>query len=178
MPRRVHHGRMNRRQEAELNITAFMNLMVVLVPFLLIMAVFTRLTIVQLNLPSSKIDDQPEPPAIQLEAILRTDRIDLEDRGKEKIAIFPMQNDQYDYKGLTQRLRKIKTSYPNIKAISVLAEDDISYDSIIRTMDAVRSLNIREGEDDQLTEYELFPEISLGKAPTEATTENAIGGTL
>ena len=35
-----------------MNITAFMNLMVILVPFLLITAVFTRLTILELNLPA------------------------------------------------------------------------------------------------------------------------------
>lgn len=168
MPRRVHHGRASRRQEAELNITAFMNLMVVLVPFLLIMAVFTRLTIVQLNLPSSKIEEQPEPPAIQLEAILRADRLDLEDRGKQLIASYPMQDGQYNYKALTQKLRQTKISFPTIKAIAVLAEDDVNYDSIIRTMDAVRSIMIRE--DDQLQEYELFPEISLGKAPLASET--------
>ena len=47
-------SRRHRRKDAgELNITAFMNLMVVLVPFLLITAVFSRLTILELNLPSS-----------------------------------------------------------------------------------------------------------------------------
>ena len=36
----------------ELNITAFMNLMVILVPFLLITAVFSRITVLELNLPA------------------------------------------------------------------------------------------------------------------------------
>ena len=43
--------RHRRKETAEMNITAFMNLMVILVPFLLITAVFSRLTILQLNLP-------------------------------------------------------------------------------------------------------------------------------
>ena len=37
----------------EMDITAFMNLMVVLVPFLLITAVFSRLAIIELNLPAA-----------------------------------------------------------------------------------------------------------------------------
>jgi biopolymer transport protein ExbD len=41
---------------AELNITAFMNLMVILVPFLLITAVFSRLAILELNLPGSSTE--------------------------------------------------------------------------------------------------------------------------
>ena len=40
------------KEAVELNITAFMNLMVILVPFLLITAVFSRLTILELNLPA------------------------------------------------------------------------------------------------------------------------------
>lgn len=47
-------GRRARTPEsAELNITAFMNLMVILVPFLLITAVFTHLTVLDINLPTS-----------------------------------------------------------------------------------------------------------------------------
>ena len=46
-------GRHHRNDTAELNITAFMNLMVILVPFLLITAVFSRLAILELNLPGS-----------------------------------------------------------------------------------------------------------------------------
>lgn len=40
--------------QTELNITAFMNLMVILVPFLLMTAVFTHLTILELNLPKAQ----------------------------------------------------------------------------------------------------------------------------
>ena len=48
MPRRTHR---RKHPAAELNITAFMNLMVVLVPFLLMTAVFSHITILDLNLP-------------------------------------------------------------------------------------------------------------------------------
>ena len=48
-------------ETAELNITAFMNLMVILVPFLLITAVFSRLAILELNLPASSTE--PARPA-------------------------------------------------------------------------------------------------------------------
>jgi biopolymer transport protein ExbD len=47
---------------AELNITAFMNLMVILVPFLLITAVFSRLAILELNLPGSSTE--PAKPSV------------------------------------------------------------------------------------------------------------------
>jgi len=50
MPRK-HHYRQSGKAPPELEITTFLNLMVVLVPFLLITAVFSRITILQLKLP-------------------------------------------------------------------------------------------------------------------------------
>src|SRR5690606_39012974 len=52
--KRMRFGRSRRerqREAGELEITAFMNLMVVLTPFLLITAVFSRVSILELNLP-------------------------------------------------------------------------------------------------------------------------------
>ena len=40
-------------ESVELDITAFMNLMVILVPFLLITTVFTHLTVLDINLPTT-----------------------------------------------------------------------------------------------------------------------------
>jgi biopolymer transport protein ExbD len=45
------------REPGELDITAFMNLMVVLVPFLLITAVFSRIAVHELTLPGPSADD-------------------------------------------------------------------------------------------------------------------------
>ena len=56
-----------RHEVAELNVTAFMNLMVVLVPFLLITAVFSRLTILELNLPSDNAQTSPPSKGLNLE---------------------------------------------------------------------------------------------------------------
>ena len=57
------------RQEAELDITSFMNLMIVLVPVLLMMMVFSKITVVELQLPGlSTLGPHPprnRPPAPQ-----------------------------------------------------------------------------------------------------------------
>ena len=46
-----------RKTNIELNITAFMNLMVVLVPFLLMTAAFTTTSILDLHLPKAEVGD-------------------------------------------------------------------------------------------------------------------------
>ena len=53
MARRKHHYKRRKGNDYEIDVTTFLNLMVVLIPFLLITAVFSRLTIVELDLPSN-----------------------------------------------------------------------------------------------------------------------------
>ena len=53
MARRHHYKRRTKQPAYEIDVTTFLNLMVVLIPFLLITAVFSQLTIVELNLPSA-----------------------------------------------------------------------------------------------------------------------------
>ncbi|MCS6946778.1 MAG: biopolymer transporter ExbD, partial [Steroidobacteraceae bacterium] len=70
--------RRHRRKEAEdMNITAFMNLMVILVPFLLVTAVFSRLTILQLNLPGEAQPTTETTDELKLEVIVRKDQIQV-----------------------------------------------------------------------------------------------------
>ena len=65
-------SRNRHRETVELNITAFMNLMVILVPFLLITAVFSQVSILELNLPADGTDAaEPAEPELQLEITIR-----------------------------------------------------------------------------------------------------------
>ncbi len=163
MRRRVRHSRL--REEPELNITPFMNLMVVLVPFLLLMAVFTSLSVVKLALPGDQIDKQDKEPPIQLEVVLRKDRIDIQDRGSDLLGQYAIKNGKDDYVALQAKLIQIKIQFPDVKAASILAEDDVDYGRIIETMDKVRSHVT--SDDSGIVEEELFPDIALGQANLE-----------
>ena len=74
---RRHHYRLRNKQPMELDVTTFLNLMVVLVPFLLITAVFSRITIVELTLPSSSGGASSEPAAFRVEVIVREDGLEI-----------------------------------------------------------------------------------------------------
>ena len=77
-------------ETAELNITAFMNLMVILVPFLLITAVFSRLAILELNLPGSSTEPvDPQEQTFQLEVIVREGKIEVGDRNQGLLGVYP-----------------------------------------------------------------------------------------
>ena len=151
-------------ETAELNITAFMNLMVILVPFLLITAVFSRLAILELNLPGSSTEPaDPQELTFQLEVTVREARIEVGDRNLGALGIYPNADDGYDYDALSKKLSEIKDSYPDKTDVSILLESEIPYDTLVQVMDRVRVAEIVA--EDGVERKDLFPDISIGDAP-------------
>ncbi|MDJ0794364.1 MAG: biopolymer transporter ExbD [Woeseiaceae bacterium] len=159
-------GRHHRNDTAELNITAFMNLMVILVPFLLITAVFSRLTILELNLPGSSSEPvEPQEQTFQLEIIVRQDKIEVGDRNQGLLGVYPNTDDGYDYAALAEKLSELKERYPTKTDASVLLEQEIAYDTLVQVMDTVRVSQEVDEEEVLVKRTELFPDISIGDAP-------------
>jgi biopolymer transport protein ExbD len=153
------------REVQELNITAFMNLMVVLTPFLLITAVFSRLAILELNLPASQSQESAEDtPQFQLEITVRDDGIEVGDRNAGTLSRIEKTGEDYRLDDLSSYLAKIKAQFPDKADATVLLEPDVSYQVLVAVMDRVRTAESR-GADDKIVKSELFPEISIGDAP-------------
>ena len=165
-------GRRHNVETAELNITAFMNLMVILVPFLLITAVFSRLAILELNLPGSSTEPvEPQDQVFQLEVIVRVDKIEVGDRNQGLLGIYPNTEEGYDFDAVGDKLVELKDRYPDKTDASILLEQEIPYDTLVQIMDTVRvSVDVEVNEDDkkELVRTDLFPDISIGDAPVLA----------
>jgi biopolymer transport protein ExbD len=145
-----------------------MNLMVILVPFLLITAVFSRLAILELNLPGSSTEAvDPQEQTFQLEVIVRRDKIEVGDRNQGLLGVYPNNDSgEYDYDALSAKLSELKVRYPRKTDAAILLESDIAYDTVIQVMDRVR---VEERvEDDSVVRNDLFPDISIGDAPVLA----------
>ncbi|MDH3645706.1 MAG: biopolymer transporter ExbD [Gammaproteobacteria bacterium] len=168
MARRHHYKRRHKTAAHELDVTTFLNLMVVLVPFLLITAVFSRLTIIELNLPSTAGGPSTSADSFRVEVIVREHGIEISN-GKEIIAAIPNTDEDFDLPTLSDYMVQLKRQYPEHDAVSVLMEAQIPYDYLIQVMDIVRSIEVPiESVDEDEQEYELvalFSEISVGDAP-------------
>lgn len=161
---RRRRGRSRNEATAELNITAFMNLMVILVPFLLITAVFSRLAILELYLPGPSAEAaDPEQPVFQLEITVREGGIEVGDRNVGTFGVYPARDGAYDYEALSAKLAEIKEQYPAKTDAAILLEPDIPYDTVVRVMDRVRVAETLE--DGAVRRSDLFPDISIGDAP-------------
>ena len=163
---RRRRGRRSNADTAELNITAFMNLMVILVPFLLITAVFSRLAILELYLPGSSNEPaDPQDLTFLLEVTVRKHQIEVGDRNLGALGVYPNAEDGYDYDALSKKLAEIKDRYPDKTDVAILLEAEIPYDTLVQVMDRVRlTVSIDEVEA-TIVRTDLFPDISIGDAP-------------
>ncbi len=163
--RRQHHYRRRTGDSAELDMTTFLNLMVVLVPFLLITAVFSRITIVELSLPSSSGGATARnEPSFRVEVIVREQGLEVSN-GSVVIATLPKVDDEYDLQRLSEYVMSLKRDHPDENDASVLLEPEIEYDHLIQVMDVVRSAERPADGTEESIRVALFPDIAIGDAP-------------
>jgi len=164
MARKRHHYKRRVGATYEIDVTTFLNLMVVLIPFLLITAVFSRLTIVELNLPSAAGGPASNEDSFRVEVIVRKEGMEISN-GSATIASIPKKDEEYDLESLSELMVDLKREYPEHDAASVLMEPLIPYDHLIQVMDIVRAIEVPTGVEDEVELYALFSEISVGEAP-------------
>ncbi len=167
-----------RKQDADLDITSFMNLMIILVPVLLMSMVFSHITVLDLKLPDLSADPNPE----QAKEDLENETLELIILPDELLVNFPagvpvkrmpkIENEEtgepvYDFALLSDTLQELKRRLKNKgvdkQDILILSQPDTDYQTIVRSMDTVRSFKAVLGV--SVVDAELFPVISLGDAP-------------
>ena len=171
------------RKPTELLLVPMIDIFTVLVTFLLMTAVFSRITIVELDLPSSASAGVTEP-TFRLEVIVRPEGFELTN-GSAPIAAIPKVNGEYDLRTLSELALSLKRDYPDADDASVLLEPEIPYDQLIQVMDAIRSAEVpasadpkgadpetrgpqtdlQKAGDPKPTRVALFTDIAVGDAP-------------
>lgn len=163
MNRRYHYKR-RREDSSGLDVTTFLNLMVVLVPFLLISAVFSRVTIMELTVPTSAGGSALNTPNFAIEVIVRKAGLEIANGSSVQAAI-PKKDGQYDMQMLHEMLTRLKGRFPEKQDATVLMEPEIEYDYLIQIMDAVRGAEVQAEGSEEVKKIVLFPNISIGDAP-------------
>ena len=163
------------RKPAELLLVPMIDIFTVLVTFLLMTAVFSRTVILQLNLPPPNTTWKEPPPGLQLEVMVRKDLLQVADRSTGPLATFPNIASGYDYDNLTEYLKRVKARFPDKTDASILLEADTPYDTLVQVMDRVRVFEVGQGI--STVQAELFPDISIGDAPSTTETPAAAAPT-
>jgi biopolymer transport protein ExbD len=152
------------RGRNDLNIVPMLDVMVILTFFLIFTAVFSKTSIVEVNLPGPEVQAPPAVPTLELEVILRSTGIEVADRNVGVLQTIPLTATGYqDALRLSENLAEIKNRFPDKTNATLLVADDVDYDTIVQVMDAMRVRQTVEGT--KVSSTTLFPQISLGDAP-------------
>lgn len=170
--------RLRARQEeaADLDMTPFISLLVALVPFLLVSVVFSHITVLDLKLPNAAgpgiaSEDQNE----EVELILRSDHLEVNYPRGTLVKKIDDANGAHDFVLLSSVLQEVKRQLRDHsidkKSITILSEPDTSYQTIVSTMDTVRSYKTTIAT--SVVDAELFPDIAFGDAPANNAAGSA-----
>jgi len=134
-----------------------MNVFMIIVPFLLLTVVFAKTVVIDIYLPqenqSESVSADDKLPEI-LTIKITEKGFELGGIGEGKVIDGSGYN--FNYPQLTKELEKLKERYPEKEEVILLFDPDISYDIVIKVMDAARETS----EGGQRT---LFPHVSLGE---------------
>ncbi|MFV8571087.1 ExbD/TolR family protein [Marinobacter sp. SBS5] len=145
--------------EAELDITAFMNLMIVLVPVLLLGMVFSQIRMIELNFPGMKAGEAPVAEDLRLVVTVIPTGLEIADSDRGLIEVLPAKGEAQDYEGLRSVLQQIKRHVPDKTDVILEVGPDVDYQTLVSVMDTVRSYPAVVAT--SVVEAELFPDISL-----------------
>ncbi|MEM7220235.1 MAG: biopolymer transporter ExbD [Pseudomonadota bacterium] len=162
--KRIRRHRRDLQEAADLDVTPFMNLMIVLVPVLLLSMVFTHTTVIELNFPAADgAEGAFDPESVHLEVQVRGDELIVADGRGGTIKALPGKDGLPDFVQLTEVLKAVKRRMPDKEDITILLEEETDYQTLVSVMDRVRSYPTVQGVD--VVQAELFPVISLGDTP-------------
>lgn len=178
MTRLGERRRHRRGEDAELEITAFMNLMIVLVPILLLGMVFSRITVVDVVLPPLAPGTLSEADKQAVELVIRAEGMRVNYPRGVLLKRIPRRSDgEQDYELLSLVLQEVKRQLREQgieqQDITILSEPDIDYQTIVHAMDTVRSFKALVAA--SMVDAALFPQISFGDAPVQKSSGGSAG---
>lgn len=125
----------------ELNLVPVIDLMSVLITFLLITAVWSQVSMIQIgsSIYGKKSDTIPSLPPPQSDVVVK---IDVKANGyvltiSKQVIALPLIDNKFDSAGLIAQLQRVKQLYPEKQDAVIAIADEMPYEELIVTMDNV-----------------------------------------
>lgn len=135
----------NNSQDVELNIASIIDAFMVLIAFLLVTASFLSIGILDAGIASGgKTAAQKTPPPIQIRILLKRDHsIVLETKGKQSLSRTLRSKAgamDWNREALQEELKELKKKWPTVQAVTLSAENEVEYKSVVVTLNQIRSV--------------------------------------
>jgi biopolymer transport protein TolR len=131
----------------DLNLVPYIDLLTCMVAFLLITAVWTQLSRLQAQQRGQGQAGEETPPELQTKIVVVVGQEGFSLVVGQDQTPIPKKGSDYDFEKLAAELKKAKDTHPDKNDVQVASEDQIVFDTLIRTMDTALSAR--------------FPDISL-----------------
>ncbi len=155
-------------ESKELNLIPIMNLFIVVIPMLLTIIVMTHMAMIEISLPTQAgATDAQDTEEKEVEAKLLAitpDGFELFTPGGEEDGInLPILNSEatdaiqkYDFYRLDQEIAKLKKDNEDLKAIGVMPDPRVSFETLLTTIDIAKSNGFE-------VDYKKFEQYGLKK---------------
>jgi biopolymer transport protein ExbD len=127
-------------EDIDLDLTPMMNLLMVLIFFLMSMAVFTQIAVIDFSLPPAQAQgtgNDNAPKELDISIVVTQSGFQIVGTGK-KLDMIPKAREKYQFDKLRLLLKAIKFQYPSQNSVVLVFDSSILYEDIIKFMDICR----------------------------------------
>jgi len=134
----------NLAEDSDIELTPMMNVLVILVPFMVTMAVFTQIAAINFSLPPALAEGEGDGPQDNKAQQTLDISVAMTDAGftvtgtGQVMPLIPKRAGKYDLEALNKVLRAVKMKYPQQEDIVLLIEQEVVYQDIVSVMDLCR----------------------------------------
>jgi len=122
--------------DSVVNVVPFIDLLSCCLAFLLITAVWTQVGKLQVAQAGGQNDSPPpDQKTLVLTLALSEKGFSLSAGQGGSVIDIPKKGTEYDIAGLIDKLKEIKTQFPDQQTITVSPEDNIQYNDLVQTID-------------------------------------------
>ena len=126
--------------DATLNLVPFIDLLSCCISFLLITAVWTQLSRINVNQKGQgQAGEKTEDTPPELKLVVVVDDSGYRISAGADIVPIPKKNNDYDFATLGQKLADIKKEHQDKNDITIASDDTVKYDNLVKTMDQALS---------------------------------------
>lgn len=129
---------------AELDVTPVMNMFVILIPFLVSMAVFTHMSIIEFSLPpnvNSAMNSAESKPEPKLTIRIGPDYLGII-LGAEQLDSLTVTGDDYPFAALKKQLELRKKERNFQEEVIVASRDVVPFKQVVKVMDICREVGL------------------------------------
>lgn len=128
------------RLDGDLEILPMMNLFVVLIPMLLLSAVFLELSVIRMTLPSDEAAESKQQETLGLSIAIEEARWVVKGRALESLVVSRQSEDAVER--LRGALAEITGQFPDNRDVVIVSTPRTRYDDIVKVMDVSRETGI------------------------------------